>query len=50
MIGSVSEVVNDAQRADARKKLVWLAGGFAGLAGMFLLLLVVEFVQRGLVA
>lgn len=50
VIGSVSEVLNDAQRADARKKLVWLASGFAGLAGMFFLLLVVEFVQRGLVA
>ncbi len=50
VIGSVSAVTNDAERVDARKKLVWLAGGFAGLAGMFLLLLAVEFVQRGLVA
>ncbi len=50
VIGSVSEVLSPAERADGRKKLVWLASGFAGLAGMFLLLLAVEFVQRGLVA
>lgn len=50
VIGSVAEVVYPQQREDEKKRLVWLAGGFAGLLGMFLLLLVVEFVQRGLVA
>lgn len=50
VIGTVGEVVHQQQRDDDKKRLVWLAGGFAGLVGMFLLLLVVEFVQRGLVA
>lgn len=50
VIGTVSEVLSGAQRAESRKRLVWLASGFAGLAAVFVLLLVVEFVQRGLVA
>lgn len=50
VIGTIGEVVHPQQKEDEKKRLVWLAGGFAGLVGMFLLLLVVEFVQRGLVA
>ena len=50
VIGSVSEVVTHAQRGERRKKLVWFAGGLGGLAGVFVMLLLVEFVQRGMVA
>lgn len=50
VIGSITEVVTPARHADRKKKLVWLAGGGAALVGLFLLLLVVEFVQRGMVA
>lgn len=50
VIGSITEVVTPARHADRKKKLVWLAGGGAALVGLFVLLLVVEFVQRGMVA
>ena len=50
VIGSVSEVLTQAQRVERRKKLVWFAGGLGGLAGVFVVLLLVEFVQRGMVA
>jgi len=50
VIGSVGEVVTHAQRGERRRKLVWFAGGLGGLAGVFVVLLLVEFVQRGMVA
>jgi polysaccharide chain length determinant protein (PEP-CTERM system associated) len=50
VIGSITEILSDAQRSDRRKKLVWLGGAGAALAGLFVILLVVEFVQRGSVA
>lgn len=50
VIGSVTEVMTADRRADRRKKLVWLAGGSGALVALFLLLLVAEFVQRGMVA
>lgn len=50
VIGSITEVVTPSRHADRKKKLVWLAGGGAALVGLFVLLLVVEFVQRGMVA
>lgn len=50
VIGSITEVVTPARHVERKKKLVWLAGGGAALVGLFLLLLVVEFVQRGMVA
>jgi polysaccharide chain length determinant protein (PEP-CTERM system associated) len=50
VIGSITEVVTPARHADRNQKLVWLAGGSVALVALFALLLVVEFVQRGMVA
>ena len=46
--GSISQTVNAAQVAVERQRLKWFAGASAGLAGVCLLLIVVEFVQRGM--
>jgi polysaccharide chain length determinant protein (PEP-CTERM system associated) len=50
VIGSVSEIVTPAQKLDRRTKLMWFAGAGGALAGCFVLLLLVEFVQRGMMA
>lgn len=50
VIGAITEVVTPARQADRKQKLVWLGGGTVALLGLFALLLVVEFVQRGMVA
>ncbi|MBL8651303.1 MAG: chain-length determining protein [Sphingopyxis sp.] len=50
VIGSITEVVTPDRQADRKKKLVWLAGGGGALVALFVLLLVAEFVQRGMVA
>ncbi|MFD1950608.1 XrtA system polysaccharide chain length determinant [Sphingomonas arantia] len=50
VLGSVSEVVTPAQQAVRRKHTLRFAGGVAGLVGCFLLLMTIEFIQRGLVA
>jgi polysaccharide chain length determinant protein (PEP-CTERM system associated) len=50
VLGSISEVVTPAQREERRQKLVWFAGAGGGLAACFMLLLVIEFIQRGMVA
>ncbi len=50
VLGSITEMLTDAQRAERRKRMKWFAGGTAGLAGAFVLLLLVEFVQRSMVA
>jgi len=50
VIGAITEVVTPARHADRKQKFVWLAGGSAALFGLFALLLIVEFVQRGMVA
>ncbi|WP_156678218.1 XrtA system polysaccharide chain length determinant [Sphingomonas profundi] len=50
VLGAVSEVLTPANVVDRRKRLVWFASGAGALVGCFLLLLVVEFVQRGLMA
>ncbi len=46
VIGSITEILNDAQRALRRKRLVWLGGAGAGLVGLFVLLLMIEIFQR----
>lgn len=50
VIGSITEVVTAERHLDRRKKLVWLASGGGALVGLYALLLVVEFIQRGMVA
>ena len=50
VIGSITEVVTPERQLDRRKKLVWLAGGGGALVGLYALLLVAEFIQRGMVA
>lgn len=50
VIGAIGEVLTPPEREARRKKLMWFAGGAGGLAAMFVLLLLVEFVQRGMVA
>lgn len=50
VIGAITEVVTPARQTIRKQKLVWLGGGTVALLGLFALLLVVEFVQRGMVA
>jgi polysaccharide chain length determinant protein (PEP-CTERM system associated) len=50
VLGSIGEVVTGAERAVRQKKQRLFYGGSAALAGLYALLLVAEFVQRGLVA
>lgn len=50
VLGSVGEVLTAADTALRRKRLRLFAGGAAGLAAAWVLLLGVEFVQRGMVA
>jgi polysaccharide biosynthesis transport protein len=49
VIGSISEITSPVQRVVRVKKLKYFAGGAVGLVGVWALLLVVEFVQRGMV-
>ncbi|WP_157217763.1 XrtA system polysaccharide chain length determinant [Flavisphingomonas formosensis] len=50
VIGSVSEILTPMRREERRRKLVWFASGAGALVGVYALLMVVEFVQRGMVA
>ncbi|MDB5689908.1 MAG: chain-length determining protein [Sphingomonas bacterium] len=50
VIGSISEIVTAPQKVERRKRMMWFAGAGGALAGCFLLLLLVEFVQRSLIA
>ena len=50
VLGAISQVVNDAGRALRRKRQRQFYGASAALGGLCLILLVVEFVQRGTVA
>ena len=50
VIGSVGEVLTQAQIAMRRRRLVMFAGGAGALAVAFIALLGVEFVQRGMMA
>jgi hypothetical protein len=50
VIGSITEVVTPERHVERRKKLVWLASGGGALIGLYALLLVAEFIQRGMVA
>jgi len=48
VIGSIGEVVTQAQTAMRRKKLTLFAGGMAALVVAYVGLIGVEFVQRGM--
>lgn len=50
VIGSISLAMSDAAKALERKRVKQFAGGVAGLAGVFMILLVIEFVTVGSVA
>lgn len=50
VIGSITEVVTPERHVERKKRLVWLASGAGALVGLYALLLVAEFVQRGMVA
>lgn len=50
VLGAVSFVRGEKQKAAGQRQLHWFAGTGGALVGAWLLLLVVEFVQRGLIA
>lgn len=50
VIGSISQMLTGEERAQRKQKMKLFYGASAGLAGVFALLLVAEFVQRGLTA
>lgn len=50
VIGSITEVVTPERHVERKKRLVWLGSGAGALVGLYALLLVAEFIQRGMVA
>lgn len=50
VLGSIHEVLTHDQRVERKKKMKLFAGGTAALVGVYALLMVVEFVQRSMVA
>jgi uncharacterized protein involved in exopolysaccharide biosynthesis len=50
VIGTISQMLTSAQRVERKRKMKLFVGGTGALVGAFVLLLVVEFVQRGLAA
>jgi polysaccharide chain length determinant protein (PEP-CTERM system associated) len=50
VIGSISQMLTNAERAARKQKMKLFYGATCGLVGVFALLLVVEFVQRGMTA
>jgi polysaccharide chain length determinant protein (PEP-CTERM system associated) len=50
VIGSITQTITDAGRALRAKRLKYFYAGSAALGGVFVLLLTVEFIQRGMVA
>jgi succinoglycan biosynthesis transport protein ExoP len=50
VLGSIGEVIPHSEKTDRLRKLKLFAGGGAALAGVYALLMIVEFVQRSLVA
>ena len=48
VIGSISQMLTGEQRIERKRKLKLFIGGAAALVGVFVLLLVVEFIQRGM--
>ena len=50
VIGSITEVVRSTERTFRKKRLIQFAGGTAALVGVWVLLMIVEFIQRSMVA
>lgn len=50
VLGSISEVITSETRAIRRKQMMWFSSAAAGLPGMFMLLMLIEFVKRIMVA
>jgi hypothetical protein len=48
VIGSISQMLTGDQRVERKRKLRLFFGGTAALVGVFVLLIMVEYVQRGL--
>ena len=47
VIGSISQMLTQAQREDRKRKLRMYLGSAGALVGIFLVLLIIEFIQRG---
>lgn len=50
VLGAITQTVTEAARDAARRRLKYFFAGTAALGGLFVLLMAVEFVQRGMVA
>lgn len=50
VLGSISEVITADTRAIRRKQMMWFSSAAAGLPGMFMLLMLIEFVKRIMVS
>lgn len=50
VLGSISEVITSDTRAIRRKQMMWFSSAAAGLPGMFMLLMLIEFVKRIMVS
>ncbi|WP_333605660.1 XrtA system polysaccharide chain length determinant [Novosphingobium sp.] len=50
VLGAISQNLTDGARILARKRLKYFCGASAALGGLFIILLAVEFIQRGMVA
>lgn len=50
VLGSISEVITAETRAIRRKQNMWFSSAAAGLPGMFMLLMLIEFVKRIMVS
>ncbi|HEX7877575.1 MAG TPA: XrtA system polysaccharide chain length determinant [Sphingobium sp.] len=48
VIGAITQSVNTAQKLIEKQRLKWFAGASGGLAALCLLLILVEFIQRGM--
>ena len=47
VIGSISQMLTQAQRDERKRKLRMYIGSGGALVGVFLVLLIIEFIQRG---
>lgn len=50
VLGSISQILTSKQRVERKKKMKWFFGASTALGAVFVMLLMVEFVQRGMVA